>query len=50
MLAGITDMDAANCFLRDVYRLAFNAGFTPSPLEDGTAFVPFLGACPKIQL
>jgi hypothetical protein len=43
MLAGITDMDAANCYLRDVYRLAFNAEFTQPPLEDGTAFVPFLG-------
>jgi transposase len=42
-LAGITDMNAANRYLRDVYRLAFNAEFTQPPLEDGTAFVPFLG-------
>jgi transposase len=42
-LAGITDMDAANRYLRDVYRLEFNAEFTQPSLEDGTAFVPFLG-------
>jgi hypothetical protein len=42
-LAGITDMDAANRYLRDVYRLAFNAEFAQPPREDGSAFVPFLG-------
>jgi transposase len=42
-LAGITDMVAANAYLRDVYRPAFNAEFAQPPLEEGTAFVPFLG-------
>ena len=42
-LAGITDMDAANRYLRDVYRPAFNGEFAQPPLEDGSAFVPFLG-------
>jgi hypothetical protein len=42
-LAGITTMDAANRYLKDVYRPAFNAEFAQPPLEDGTAFVPFLG-------
>jgi hypothetical protein len=42
-LAGITDMAAANHYLRDVYRPAFNAEFAQPPLEEGTAFVPFLG-------
>ena len=40
-LAGITNIDAANCYLRDVYRLAFNAEFTQQAMEEGTAFVPF---------
>lgn len=42
-LAGVTDMDTANCYLRDVYRLAFNAEFAQPPLEEGSAFVPLLG-------
>ena len=42
-LAGITGMAAANAYLRDVYRPAFNAEFAQLPLEEGTAFVPFLG-------
>ena len=42
-LAGITPMDAANRYLRDVYRLAFNAEFAQPPLEDSSAFVSFLG-------
>jgi hypothetical protein len=42
-LAGITGMAAANAYLRDIYRPAFNAEFTQPPLEEGTAFVPFLG-------
>jgi transposase len=44
-LAGITDTAAANAYLRDVYRPAFNAEFAQPPLEEGTAFVPFLGGC-----
>ena len=42
-LAGITDMTAANAYLREVYRPAFNAEFSQPPIENGTAFVPFLG-------
>jgi transposase len=42
-LAGITDMTAANIYLRDVYRPEFNAEFAHPPSEDGTAFVPFPG-------
>jgi len=42
-LAGITDMTAANAYLREVYRPAFNAEFVQSSIENGTAFVPFLG-------
>jgi len=41
VLAGMTDMDAANDYLQKVYRPAFNAEFMNPPLEDGTAFVPF---------
>jgi hypothetical protein len=41
--AGITDMTAANAYLRAVYQPAFNAEFAQPPLENGTAFVPFLG-------
>ena len=41
--AGITDMDAANAYLRDVYLLAFNAEFAHPAREDGSAFVP----CPS---
>jgi transposase len=39
-LAGITDMEIANRYLRDVYRPAFNGEFAQPPLEDGSAFVP----------
>jgi len=39
----LPDMDAANRYLRDVYRPAFNGEFAQPPLEDGSAFVPFLG-------
>jgi transposase len=42
-LVGITDMEAANRYLLDVYRPAFNAEFAQPSLEEGTAFVPFLG-------
>lgn len=42
-LAGITDMEAANCYLRDVYCPAFNAEFMQPALEEGTAFVPLIG-------
>ena len=42
-LAGITDMETANRYLRDVYRPAFNEEFAQPPLADGSAFVPFPG-------
>ncbi len=42
-LAGITDMTAANRYLREEYQPAFNAEFAQPPLESGTAFIPFLG-------
>lgn len=42
-LVGITDMDAANGYLQDVYWPAFNAEFAQPPREDDTAFVPFVG-------
>lgn len=42
-LAGITEMTAANAYLREVYQPAFNAEFAQPALEEGTAFVPFLG-------
>ena len=41
--AGITDMDAANAYVRDVYLPAFNAEFAHPSREDGSAFVP----CPS---
>jgi transposase len=42
-LHGITDMDAANRYLAQVYLHAFNAEFMQPPLEDGSAFVPWKG-------
>jgi transposase len=42
-LAGITDMAAANRFLREVFLPAHNAGFAIPPEGEGTAFVPFAG-------
>ena len=38
-LAGITEMDAANRYLREVYRPAFNAEFARPAKEDYSAFV-----------
>lgn len=38
--AGITDMDAANAYVRDVYLPAFNAEFAHPSREAGSAFVP----------
>ena len=43
-LAGITDMEAANRYLQEVYRPAFNAEFAQPALEEGSAFVPWIGA------
>ena len=39
-LAGITDMDAANAYLRNSYLPAFNAEFAHPSREDSSAFVP----------
>jgi hypothetical protein len=42
-VAGITDMDAANRYLREDYMPAFNAEFSWPAQEEGTAFVPWIG-------
>lgn len=42
-LAGITDMAAANRYLREVYLPAFNAEFAVPAREEGSAFVPWVG-------
>lgn len=42
-LAGITDMEAANRYLQEVYRPAFNVEFSQSAPEEGSAFVPWIG-------
>lgn len=41
--AGITDMAAANRYLRQVYQPAFNAEFMHPAAEQGSAFVPYIG-------
>lgn len=42
-LAGITTMEAANTFLREVYLPAHNARFAVKPEQDGSAFVAIAG-------
>jgi len=42
-IAGIRDMTAANRYLDEVYRPAFNAEFMPPALAEGSAFVPWIG-------
>jgi len=42
-LAGITDMEAANRYLQEVYMPAFNAEFGQPAAVDGSAFVPWIG-------
>jgi len=42
-IAGVRDMTAANRYLDEVYRPAFNAEFMPPALEEGSAFVPWIG-------
>lgn len=42
-LAGITNMEAANDYLRDVYIPAFNAEFSVLATVEGSAFVPWIG-------
>ena len=43
-LAGITDMDDANRFLREVYILGHNKRFAIEPQEKQTAFIPWIGS------
>ena len=43
-LYGITTMDAANRYLAEVYRPAFNAEFMQPAAEEGSAFVAWIGA------
>ena len=42
-LAGITRMDHANQYLTKAYLPAFNAEFTQPAMEQGSAFVPWIG-------
>ncbi len=42
-LAGIKSMASANQYLAKVYRLAFNAEFAQPAMEQGSAFVPWIG-------
>jgi transposase len=42
-LAGITDMATANRYLRQSYRTAFNAEFMQPAMEQGSAFVAWIG-------
>jgi hypothetical protein len=42
-LAGITDMAAANRYLATIYRPAFNAEFMQPAMEEGSAFVAWIG-------
>ena len=42
-LAGITSMAQANQYLAKVYLPAFNAEFAVPAIEEGTAFVPWIG-------
>lgn len=41
--AGITDMHTANQYLQQVYMPAFNQAFKQPAMEEGSAFVPFIG-------
>ena len=47
-LAGITDMAAANRFLKEIFIPRHNARFAIVPEAEGTAFVPFAGALKDI--
>ncbi len=42
-LAGIADMAGGNRYLRETYQEAFNAEFMQPAMEDGSAFVPWIG-------
>lgn len=41
--AGITDMEAANQYLKDVYLKSFNDEFMKPAMEEGSAFLPYPG-------
>ena len=41
--AGITDVETANRYIREVFLPAHNARFGVAPAEDGSAFVPYVG-------
>ena len=41
--AGITNMESANRYLKEIYKPAFNAEFKHPATEDGTGFVPLIG-------
>jgi transposase len=42
-LAGITTVEGANAFIRDVYAPAYNARFAVEPAGEGSAFTPIPG-------
>jgi hypothetical protein len=42
-LAGITDMESANRYIRDKYLPAFNEEFMQPAMEEGSAFVAYIG-------
>ena len=42
-LAGITDMEAANRYVREVYLPAFNTEFMQPAMEEGSSFIPYIG-------
>lgn len=44
-LAGITSMAQANQYLAQAYLPAFNAEFAQPAMEQGSAFVPWIGGC-----
>jgi hypothetical protein len=44
VLEGITDMDAANRYLAQEYKPSFNGEFMQQSPEEGSAFVPWIGA------
>ncbi len=43
-LAGITEMETANRYVGETYLPAFNAEFMQPAMEEGSAFVPYIGA------
>jgi len=42
-LKGITTIEAANAYLKDIYIAEHNARFAVAAAEEGSAFVPFIG-------